>query len=173
MDNPSQERVKTPAGAKPGSSQTGREGSKEGLTAKSKPLSNREKALAKVVSMEDAEKVLSEAGCGTIGQTWTAGAVSQLILQLSNLVDNKEAPLVKALSIVVMVMAEDNTAATIAKAVLDAIGGPLDQIKDQQAKNVLRVEQMEEYTSNVAGCTGELQNEMVRLQVQVNQSEKV
>lgn len=164
--NSSREGSKTPVGSKPGSSKVGA----EGTGAKAKPMSNREKAVAKVVSLEDAERILSEAGWSTIGQNWTAGAVSQLILQLTNLVDIKEAPLVKALAIVVMVMAEDDMSATIAKAVLSEMAETMGQFKAQQAKNEEKVEGMEQFASNVANCAGHLQAEMVDLQVQVSET---
>lgn len=66
-----------------------------------------------------------------IGQDWSAGAITQLLMQLTNLVDAKEALLVKALAIVIKVSSEDKAAAVIAKAVLAELTGPLEQIKTQ------------------------------------------
>lgn len=163
MDASSQERSRTPAGSKPGSSKV----APGGANTRAKALSKLERSLAEVVTLEDAERVLNTGGWAVIGQTWTAGAVSQLILQLTSLVDVRDAPLVKALSIVVLGMAEDDMAATIARAVMAEIAEPIEQLKKQQQRYDAKAEEMEQLSTNVSNGTSELQNEITEFQGKV------
>lgn len=127
-----------------------------------KPLTNKQKAVARVATLVEAERVLSQAGWGVIGQNWTAGVIAQILVQL-NLVDIKEAPLVKALSIIIRAMDEGKAVAAITKAVMVELTGSLDQLKEQKEKTNKKIEAMEQLASDVANSAGHLQSKMVDL----------